>query len=101
VLCFVQKDEPRSSVLRGGLLSPRKVDTHARLRNKRKPPRGMYLNADSLMSFATSPAAQADALLKKFDAELVELKRQVDLSFFCFFCVILFIFRFCVNVVLA
>jgi len=68
---------PRSSVLRGGLISPRKVDTHARLRNKRKPPRGMYLSADSLTSFATAPAAQADALLKKFDAELIELKRQV------------------------
>jgi len=63
--------------MRGGLMSPRKVDTHARLRNKRKPPRGMYLNAESLMTFATAPAAQADALLKKFDAELVELKRQV------------------------
>ena len=59
-------------------MSPRKVDTHARLRNKRKPPRGMYLNAESLMSFATSAAAQADALLKKFEAELVELKRQVS-----------------------
>jgi len=64
--------------MRGGLMSPRKVDTHARLRNKRKPPRGMYLNAESLMSFATSAAAQADALLKKFEAELVELKRQVS-----------------------
>jgi len=64
-------------VMRGGLMSPRKVDTHARLRSKRKPPRGMYLNAESLMSFATAAAAQADALLKKFDAELVELKRQV------------------------
>lgn len=69
---------PRSSVLRGGLISPRKVDMHARLRNRRKPPRGMYLSAESLSSFATSPAAQADALLKKFDAELIELKRQVQ-----------------------
>ena len=68
---------PRSSVLRGGLISPRKVDTHARLRNKRKPPRGMFLSAEGLTSFATAPAAHADALLKKFDAELIELKRQV------------------------
>jgi len=58
-------------------MSPRKVDTHARLRNKRKPPRGMFLTVDGLTSFATAPAAQADALLKKFDAELIELKRQV------------------------
>ena len=80
-LCF-QKEEPRSSVLRGGLMSPRKVDSHARLRNKRKPPRGMYLSSESLMSFATAPTAQADALLKKFDAELVELKRQVGVRAF-------------------
>lgn len=73
-----QKEEPRSSVMRGGLMSPRKVDAHARMRNKRKPPRGMYLQSESLMSFATAPATQADALLKKFDAELVELKRQVS-----------------------
>jgi len=84
----LQKEEPRSSVMRGGLMSPRKVDSHARLRNKRKPPRGMYLNAESLTSFATSPAAQADALLKKFDAELVELKRQVGYCsiLLCLFC---------------
>jgi len=48
----------------------------------------MYLNAESLTSFATSPAAQADALLKKFDAELVELKRQVGYCsiLLCLFC---------------
>jgi len=72
-------------------MSPRKVDTHARLRNKRKPPRGMHLNSESLMSFATSPTSQADALLKKFDAELVELKRQVG----CFSnFAVLFVFAF-------
>ena len=64
--------------MRGGLMSPRKVDTHARLRNKRRPPRGMHLTAESLVSFAHSAAAQADALMKKFEAELVELKRQVN-----------------------
>jgi len=37
----------------------------------------MYLSAESLSAFATAPAAQADELLKKFDAELIELKRQV------------------------
>jgi len=74
---FLQKDEPRSSVMRGALMSPRKVDSHTRLRNKRKPPRGMYMNSESLMSYAASTAAQADALLKKFDADLIELKCQV------------------------
>ena len=101
-----QREEVRSSVMRGGLMSPRKVDTHARLRNKRKPPRGMYLSQESLMSFATTQASQADAMLKKFDAELVELKRQVgsfcgSLSYHVLlpnFCVVLLFCTFCLDV---
>jgi hypothetical protein len=74
-----QKDEPiQSTVRRGGLISPRKVDTHARLRSKRKPPRGMFINKDSLMAFASGLPGHGETLLKKYEAELVELKRQVQ-----------------------
>lgn len=73
-----QKEETRSTVTRGSLMSPRKVDVHARLRSKRKPPRGMYINKDCLMDFATAPAGQGESLLKKYEADLIELKRQVQ-----------------------
>jgi hypothetical protein len=73
-----QKDEVRNNTGRGGLMSPRKVDAHAKARNKRRPPRGMYLNQDSLTAFVSSAqSGQGDNILKKLEAELVELKRQV------------------------
>jgi hypothetical protein len=61
-------------------MSPRKVDVHAKTRNKRKPPRGMYINNDSLMAFAScTQPGQGDSILKKLDGDLVELKRQVSM----------------------
>ena len=56
----------------------RKADGHARIKNKRKPPRGMYLNHDDLLSLATGPPGQGEQLLKQLDAELVTWKRQVQ-----------------------
>jgi len=59
-------------------MSPRKIDMHAKTRNKRRPPRGMYLNQDSLTSFVSSTQlGQSESILKKLETELVELKRQV------------------------
>lgn len=61
-------------------MSPRKVDVHAKMRNRRKPPRGMYLNYDALMGFAScTQPGQGDGVLKKLDGDLVELKRQASL----------------------
>ncbi len=47
-------------------------------RNKRRPPRGMYLIGEDLVSIATGPLGQGDAILKSLDAEIVTLKRQVQ-----------------------
>jgi hypothetical protein len=89
LVCCIQKDEARSSSGRGGLISPRKVDTHSKTRNKRRPPRGMYLNQEALMAFVSSAqAGQGDNILKKLEAELVELKRQVN--FYCLLCYVNF-----------
>ncbi len=57
------------------------------VKNKRKPPRGMYLDAHDLNTIATGPPGQGAALLKNLDAEIVSLKRTVSVAwevlFFC------------------
>lgn len=76
-------------------MSPRKIDMHAKSRNKRRPPRGMYLNNDCLMTFVTNAqSSQGENILKKFETELVELKRQV-----CF--LMLFHLSLCLFLMLA
>ena len=48
---------------------------------KRKPPRGMYLDHDDLVTFAsddTEVGGQSDAVLKGMDGEIVALKRLVQ-----------------------
>lgn len=62
-------------------LGGRRIDVHARMRNKRKPPRGMFLNQECLMVMAAGPSGHEDTALKQHKADLVELKRQVRLSF--------------------
>lgn len=59
-------------------LGAKKPDSHARLKNKRRPPRGMFLNSDDLVAVLSGPPGQAEAILKQLDAELVSLKRQVQ-----------------------
>lgn len=51
--------------------------TGADLKKQKKPPKGMYLNYQDLMSIASGPAGQGDAILKGLDSELCSLKRQV------------------------
>ncbi|XP_059484606.1 REST corepressor 1 isoform X2 [Neocloeon triangulifer] len=51
---------------------------HNILRNKRKPPRGMYINHDDLVGMATGPAGQGENMLKAMDREIVSLKRLVQ-----------------------
>uniref|UniRef100_T1IQN0 REST corepressor n=1 Tax=Strigamia maritima TaxID=126957 RepID=T1IQN0_STRMM len=50
------------------------------IKSKRKPPRGMYLSYDDLLTVATGPPGQGDAILKAMDSEIVSLKRQVQNS---------------------
>ncbi|XP_014285675.1 REST corepressor 1 isoform X2 [Halyomorpha halys] len=58
-------------------------DRHANsvlARSKRKPPRGMYINHDDLvtLSSAEQPQQGGDAILKSMDRDIVSLKRQVQ-----------------------
>lgn len=58
-------------------------DRHANsvlARSKRKPPRGMYINHDDLvtLSSAEQPQQGGDAILKSMDRDIVALKRQVQ-----------------------
>lgn len=53
-------------------------DRQLLLRNKRKPPRGMYVNHDDLVAMASGPAGQGEQMLKAMDREIVSLKRQVN-----------------------
>ncbi|XP_076312771.1 REST corepressor 1-like isoform X2 [Tachypleus tridentatus] len=51
---------------------------HNPMRSKRKPPRGMYLSHEDLISIATGPPNQAENSLRSLDLEIVSLKRQVQ-----------------------
>ncbi len=51
------------------------------MKNGGKPPRGMYINHDDLVTLATGPALQGDTLLKGMDREIVSLKRNVSASY--------------------
>ena len=56
-------------------------------RHKRKPPRGMYLDHEDLVTFSGEPEIQSDTVLKAMDGEIVALKRLVTI-----FCVFLFVY---------
>ena len=43
-------------------------------RHKRKPPRGMYLDHEDLVTFSGQPEIQSDTVLKGMDGEIVALK---------------------------
>lgn len=79
--CTFQKEDPKpaATATRANPVN-KKSDVHLRMKNKRKPPRGMYLNYDDLIAIATGPPGQGEALLKQLDTELVSLKRQVRLG---------------------
>jgi REST corepressor 1 len=72
------KEEGRNGLPGRTGMGARKFDYHARLKNKRKPPRGMFLNREGLISIATGPVGQGDVILKQHQIELVGLKRQVQ-----------------------
>lgn len=55
-----------------------RIDRHFNLpRNKRTPPRGMYINHDDLTAIASGSSKQSDFVLKSMDRELLTLKRIV------------------------
>lgn len=46
-------------------------------KHKRKPPRGMYINHDDIVTLASNPTAESDQLLSSIDREVVALMSQV------------------------
>ncbi|OQR77728.1 REST corepressor 2-like [Tropilaelaps mercedesae] len=50
------------------------------LKKQKKPPKGMYLNYQDLISISAGPVGQGDAILKALDYELCSLKQQVQLN---------------------
>lgn len=46
-------------------------------KHKRKPPRGMYINHDDIVTLASNPTAESDQLLSSMDREVVALMSQV------------------------
>ena len=55
------------------------------MKNNGKPPKGMYVNHDDLVSLATGPSTQGEQLLKGMDREIVSFKRIVSKIFEFFF----------------
>lgn len=47
-------------------------------KHKRKPPRGMYINHDDIVTLASNPNANSDDLLSSMDREVVALMSQVS-----------------------
>lgn len=74
---------------------PRPNNRHLNVaRNKRQPPRGMYVNHDDLEAIATEPNSQGETILVAIDDEVVSLKCKVCVakSFFNF-CILFFFFE--------
>lgn len=57
---------------------PRPNNRHLNVaRNKRLPPRGMYVNHDDLQAIASQPKGQEQTILLGMDHEVVSLKYKV------------------------
>ena len=75
-LINLQREESKSNIGKAGFGS-RKLMHDPRMRNKRKPPRGMHLSVESIKSVAKGPFTQRHSVLKKLDLGFVNLRRQV------------------------
>lgn len=75
--------------IRPTLGPPRPNNRHLNVaRNKRLPPRGMYVNHDDLQSIASGSNGQGETVLSAMDDEVVSLKCKVCaalLNFYIFF----------------
>lgn len=49
-------------------------------KHKRKPPRGMYINHDDIVTLAKNPSEESDQLLSSMDREVVALMSQVRIG---------------------
>ena len=49
------------------------------MKNNSRPPKGMYINYDDLVTMATGPNTQGEHLLKSMDREIVSYKRVVSI----------------------
>ena len=49
------------------------------MKNNSRPPKGMYINHDDLVTMATGPNTQGEHLLKSMDREIVSYKRVVSI----------------------
>jgi len=68
----VDIEEP-SNVEESSILLDHKV-----MKNNSRPPKGMYINHDDLVTMATGPNTQGEHLLKSMDREIVSYKRVVQ-----------------------
>ena len=48
------------------------------MKNNSRPPKGMYINHDDLVTMATGPNTQGEHLLKSMDREIISYKRVVQ-----------------------
>ncbi|VVC39452.1 Hypothetical protein CINCED_3A024564 [Cinara cedri] len=65
--------------IRPTLGPPRPNNRHLNVaRNKRQPPRGMYVNHDDLEAIATEPRSQGENILVAMDDEVVSLKCKIQ-----------------------
>ena len=48
------------------------------MKNNSRPPKGMYINHDDLVTMATGPNTQGEHLLKSMDREIISYKRVVS-----------------------
>lgn len=65
--------------IRPTLGPPRPNNRHLNIaRNKRLPPRGMYVNHDDLQSIASESSGQEDTILLTMDDEVVSLKCKIQ-----------------------
>lgn len=51
-------------------------------RHKRKPPRGMYLDHEDLVTFCGESEIESEGVLKGMDSEIVAIKRLVSFLYF-------------------
>ena len=63
---------------------------HNPIKHKRKPPKGMHLDAKDLTDIISEGQCKAESMLKTLDSDVVSLKRQVD---FCYELIIMVIFK--------
>jgi len=82
IIKFVYMIRRTNGGIRPTLGPPRPNNRHLNVaRNKRLPPRGMYVNHDDLQSIASGSNGQGETVLSAMDDEVVSLKCKVCVAF--------------------